>query len=1059
MLRFRHVMLCLLLAVVSLANAQSKKVTGQVTSEGDGEPIPGVTIMEKGASGNGTVTDLDGQYEINISKDDAILIYSFIGMETVEVSAAGKNKITIKLSSGAIAMDELVITAMGVSRDKKSIGYASQSVGGKEIASAAVVNPMNALQGKVAGVDIATAPGPGATQNVMIRGASSLSNNQPLYVIDGVPITNSQNSSGSGLNNNVDFGSGINAINPDDIANMTILKGAAATALYGSRAANGVIMITSKAGKNTNGKMKISYDGSISVSKIGRTPLRQSTYGQGWSGDYALDENGNWGPEYDNQNRPWGYVVDNSQQVKPYSFVENRIEDFYDLGVNYKNAISAYGGNENTNYFLSFSQNSVDGVNPGDVDTYDRYTISTRGSHKYKKLTLSSSVNYSNEKTKAVPSGQGTTVFRSLWEIPENYSLVDMEDYNSKFNNLNNYFTPYGVNPYFSLNENSASQVKHKVYGKAQADYAILDNLKATYRFGGDYETSTFETKIAQISIPESAPSYNETKTTPGSYEIQMRSRYEINNDFLLDYNQSLGSKIDLTALAGININQRGYNRLAGEVSALDVPGFYNLTNGTATATASQTSWKRRLIGALASVELSYNKYFFLNLSARNDWSSTLPSENNSFFYSGATGSLLISEVLDQAGSKPNFLDYAKVRVAYGTTGNDAAPYKIYPYYEAGYINNPGYPDVDDLTLPMNGINAWTTSNTLGSPTLKPEITGEFEVGFEANFFEDRIGFDFSYYNRLTEGLITSRPLDPSSGFTSITTNLGDIRNKGIEVLVHGSPVRTEDFQWDMSVNYSQNNNLVESLPGGTVSIGGFGGTDIVAIEGEEMGLFRTTIKQTVMIDGQEHVVVDGTGMLKESTDAEIIKDKSVNEKFKMGMTNVFTYKSISLAATLDFRYGGYMYSYQKDYMQWTGSGYETTSNDRQPFIIPNSVVDNGDGTYSENTTPVASTDLHTFYSDGAFESQEDFLLDKSYLKLRNISLSYQLPRSFAQRLKLSSIRTSIVASNILLWTPSSNNYIDPETTSFGNDMAAKFGEYGANPTTQTYSFSLSLSF
>ncbi|HKJ80356.1 MAG TPA: TonB-dependent receptor plug domain-containing protein, partial [Prolixibacteraceae bacterium] len=473
----KHVlfMFCILFAGVQLVNAQVKNISGTVTAAEDRKPIPGVSVSIKGTT-IGTISNFDGEYQLQVPQDAQTIVFSFVGMKTIETPITG-TVINVEMNPNVIGVDEVVVTALGIPKDKKALGYASTSVGGQEFSEAEVSNPMSALQGKVAGVDISSAPGPGATQNVIIRGASSFGSNQPLYVVDGVPITNSQVTTGSALNNNVDFGSGLNAVNPDDIENMTVLKGAAATALYGSRAANGVILIKTKSGSNTGDKMKISYDGSVSMLRVGRIPERQDMFGQGWSGDHALDENGNWGPAYDGSDRLWGYVIDNSQQIKPYSFVESRIRDFYDFGISHKNAVSASGGNENTTYFMSFSHNNMDGVLPEDTDTYKRTTISTKGSQKWKGLTVSSNVNYSNENTKGVPSGQGSSVFRSLWEVSEDYSLVDMRDYESKFYNLNNYFTPYGVNPYFSLFESGSEQKRHKLYGKVQADLAITENL------------------------------------------------------------------------------------------------------------------------------------------------------------------------------------------------------------------------------------------------------------------------------------------------------------------------------------------------------------------------------------------------------------------------------------------------------------------------------------------------------------------------------------------------------------------------------------------------------
>ena len=444
-------MLIYLFFSIGLLTAQDATVQGIVVSSEDNEPVVGASVLVVGTS-LGVTTDIDGKFVIqNVPGTAKEIRVSYIGMQSQNM-AISKGMMRIVLKIDAQVLDEVVVTAMGISRNKKALGYAATSVKGDEIANSRTVNPMNALQGKVAGVDISTAPGPGATQNVIIRGASSFGNNQPLYVVDGVPITNEQNRSGDDLNDQVDFGSGINALNPDDIADMTVLKGAAATALYGSRAANGVVMITTKSGQNTHGKVQVVYDGGYTISRVGRLPDEQTQFGQGWSGMSGgpnLHENGNWGAAYDGKDRVWGNIVDDEQLVKPYAYLKNRVRDFYDLGRNYKNALSLSGGTERTNYFVSLSQNSVDGVIPTSQDSYNRYTLATRGSHQAGKVKVSTSINVSAEKTKAVGSGQGASLHRSLYEIANDISIVDLKDYNNKFHNLDNYFTYYGTNPYY----------------------------------------------------------------------------------------------------------------------------------------------------------------------------------------------------------------------------------------------------------------------------------------------------------------------------------------------------------------------------------------------------------------------------------------------------------------------------------------------------------------------------------------------------------------------------------------------------------------------------------
>ena len=1050
----RFTMIITLLALqFSFAQNEKKTISGTV-SDNSG-PLPGVVVLIKGTQ-QGTQTDFDGYYSIETNAD-AILEFSFIGMQTIEKTAGNSSTINVLMTEDTEALEEVVITALGVSKQKKAIGYSMASVGGAEIAKTEAINPMTALQGKVSGMDVTTAPGPGATQNVIIRGASSFSNNQPLYIVDGVPLTNSQNRAGDNLNSQVDFGSGINAINPNDIENMTILKGAAATALYGSRAANGVIMITTKSGKK--GKLQVDFSTSYSMSRVGHLAEKQSQFGQGWSGDAALDENGNWGPAYDNTDRVWGNIVDNSQKIKPFSFLEDNIRDFYDYGENIKNSLSLSGGNETTTYYLSLSQNSVDGVIPDDNDTYDRYTVATRGSYQAEKLRISSSINFSNEKTKSVPTGQGSSVLRSLYEIPNDISIVDHKDYNDKFNNLDNYFTPYGVNPYYVLDKNGATQNKYKFFGKFQFDYDIRENLKATYRFGGDFETSLEETYSAIIAFTEGSPNDGSSTASPGSYREQRRNRIQINHDFMLNYNKNISEDLYIGSVLGFNANERIYNRLYAEISSIDVPEFHNLNNSLSPATADQEREQRRLIGAYLSLDGSYKDYLFINATARNDWSSTLPEDNNSFFYGGITTSFLVTEFLNKQDVDTGIFNFGKIRVAYGSTGNDADPYSVYDRYVPGLSAHPGYPNFDSLTFPLNGVNSYMASNQIGNKDLQPEITTEFEAGFETKLLNNRIGVEFSYYNRLTKGLIEDLDIDPSTGYDYIIANLGDVRNKGIELSMDFTPVLAGDFRWDINWNYTTNENIVERLDVDEILLAGFGsGMGIYAIEGKSLGQFKTSIPKTVMIDGVESIIVDGNGNPQASTDKEEI-GRDINEKYRMGLTNTFSYKGFSLTGTLDFRSGGYLYSNTKDYMHWTGSSPESVLNDRNAFLIPNSVIDNGDGTYSENSIPVDPTALHTFYSDGGFEGETFSVIDKSYLKLRNVTLAYDVASSFCKEINVTAIRLSLTGTNFLLWTPAENPYIDPETTTFGNDVSAKFGEFGANPTQEVFTFGMNIKF
>ncbi|WP_345192184.1 SusC/RagA family TonB-linked outer membrane protein [Algibacter agarivorans] len=1048
--KFSGILTLLLAFVVQITFAQEKTISGTV-SDGSGLPLPGASVIIKGTS-SGTSSDFDGNYSIS-AKQGATLVFSFVGYTTKEIAVGASNTINVTLQEDAEALEEVVVTALGISKQKRTLGYAISEVDGEDINKAQAVNPMTALQGKITGLDVSSAPGPGATQNVIIRGISSFGNVQPMYIIDGVVITNEQNRAGDNLNSQVDFGSGINSINPNDIENITVLKGASSTALYGSRAANGVILITTKSGKS--GKMKIDINSSYSINKVGFLSDTQSQFGQGWSGDRALDENGNWGAAYDGVDRVWGNIVNNSQKIKPYVYLKNNIRDFYEDGGNSKNSISLSGGNDTNTYFLSLSQNTVDGVVPTDNDSYSRYTLSTKATHKTEKFKFTSVINFSKEKTNAIPSGQGTSLNRSLREIANDISIIDLKDYNDPFNNLDNYFTPYGVNPYFILNNDGASQNKNKFFGKFEVEYNVLDDVSLMYRFSGDYETSTANTHTGIIAFTPDSYNDGASATTPGSYRQTKRNRTQTSHDIMATYNKSINENIDFSTIAGLNVNERSYDWLYGDISSIDIPGFYDLNNSLTPATSDQYREKRRLIGTYISADLSYKDFIYLNATARNDWSSTLPQGSNSFFYGGLNASFILTNLFEDTG----VFDFSKLRIGYGSTGLDADVYNVADRYVTGASSSPNFPDVDDLTFPLNGVNSYTASNRLGNPNLTPEITTEFEVGIENRLFKNRLGIEFSYYNRFTDGLISQLDLDPSSGYDFIIANLGDIRNKGYEIAIDVTPIRTDNFKWTVSWNYSENKNKVEKLDVDEIQLTGFGdGNGIYAIEGMPIGQYKFTTAKMVDAngDGVLRTVVDGNGNPQQTTDPELL-GKDIHEKYRMGLTNTVIWKGLSLTGTLDFRYGGHIYSGTKDYLHWTGSSVESVANDRNAFIIPNSVIDNGDGTYSENNIPVDPTALHTFYSNGGFDGDSYAVIDKSYLKLRNVTLAYSLPEKFISKLNLTSVNFSFTASNFLLWKHKDNPYIDPETTTFGNNVDAKFGEYNGNPTNEVYTVGLNI--
>lgn len=1059
----------LLTAVGAMAQTQVK---GTVVSQEDGLPIVGAAVQIVGTN-QGTVTNGNGEFQLTVPSSGATLRISYLGMQTIDVTAARTMRIEM-LSDNKI-LNEVVVTAIGISREQKTLGYSAQTIDNAQLTEGKVTDVTSALAGKVAGVQInATSGDPGQANSVIIRGISSINgNNQPLYVIDGVPlqsatITAQQHQNAIG---------GITNVNPNDIENMTVLKGAAATALYGSRAANGVIMITTKSGKKNGARnFSISYDGSVQWRNVANLPKLQNKFGQGWNGNQTFIENGSWGPEMDGSTQVYGPIWNHQQLIHKYEAVENNIKDFFDTGVstNHSVALSGVSSDSKMTYYLSYSYTSDNGIIPEDHDTYKRNTIAYRGSYQATDwFKLSSSVNFTKNNINTVGQYQGTSMIDGILEFPRDISLYDRRHLTSAFDTPEAWYTPYGItNPYWAIANNYNHTDGKQVFGKIQADIKPLKQLTLTYRFGLDYTDYDLKLGYPQIVLDDAlinedygyAPS---NMNQSGYVYARYHRQYELNHDFLANWQDKyLDGKLDLNVNVGVNMNERYSTLMIGETDDLTFnTGFWDLSNGATKTTISESQSKRRLVGLFGDITLGWDDMIFLDLTARNDWSSTLPLEKNNYFYPGATLSWIFTKLLP----KNNILDFGKARLAYGKTGNDAGVYQIYPNYVQA--SSRGYYGTGLTTFPFNSINAFQASATAGSSSLKPEMTTEFEAGVNLAFLNNRINIDFSYYTRTTSDQIFTLPVDPASGYSSMVTNFGEVRNNGIELLINTTPVRTRDFRWDLGFNFSKNNNKVLSMPasldGGMVNINSFSaGNDAVymrAVEGLPMGELFTYMPQ---YDDQGRIIVGETGQPL-LTDEVQDTGKNVNADWTGGITTALSWKGLTLSAALDIRKGGYMFSRTKNLMQFTGNGEFTTYNDRRPFVIPNSVVGSydEDGNLTilgENTTPIYLNDgsYQDWYNNYGYNlGGESYLVNRSYVKLRNITLSYQLPRPIVRKLQLSDVTLSLFANNVFTWTHKSNTFIDPETSSYGNDLSGMFGEIYANPSCRVFGFNVGLKF
>lgn len=1054
----RAVYLMMLCFLSSMTWAQQRTIMGKVTDP-EGKPLAGVTItyLQKSSS---TITDADGTFKITAEQDHTLRI-TYVGFESMDIVPGNQSYLNVVLQSKLNTLNEVVVTALGQTRSKIKVGYATTTFNADAISRASPANALDALTGKIAGANISKTGGPGSSTKVILRGYGTIGNNQPLYVIDGIPLNDSR----FGANNNLDFGNGLNDINPNDIETISVLEGTAASSLYGSNAKNGAVMITTKRGKS--GKIKLDYSGSATFSRVGKLPEMQNQFGQGWGGIFVLPENGSWGPRLDGKERAWGSIVDNSQLIKPFRFIDDNIRNFYNTGVELNNTIALSGGNETSQFYFSYGNLTSDGIIPTKTDYYQRNTFALRSNNKFRNFTVNSSFNYSNKKQNAPYTGQGGSdggsIFEEILQIPVDIPITDFRDYKNKFFNVDSYFTPYAENPYFPLYENRNTQNTDRVFGDVDFGYKILRDLSAQLRIGGDVTNSrTFGYKA--VNAP-SIGSWNKGGNTEGASRaadvgsVSEQAQYiaAINGDFILKYNPKISSSFSLETLAGLNYFQQDQKGSSALITDLFIPGVYNLSNSLIPPTAADFQVHSKRIGLYGQIVLGYENELFLTGNIRNDWSSTLPINNNSIFYPSASLSWVASNSFNIRNGALSFL---KFRAGYGKTGSDADPYSVYPTLAIGNVGL----DFGSLTFPFNGVTSFGIDNTIGNLKLRPVITSESELGTEMRFFGNRIGLDIAVYDKKTRGQIITVPIAPSTGYRGLVNNLGLIENRGLEITLHVKPIETNKFSWAINSTFSKNDNKLKYLSIGldNVILNRAYDASLIGYPGRSLtGIYAPVPQYTP--DGKI-IVSSATGMPLDAPEKGYYGNAEYD--YMMGMLNTLSYKNLNLSFSLDFRKGGKMYSGTADLLNFVGNAYNTTYNDRKPFIIPNSVIQTGlDGAgkpvYKENTVVIDESAYYDYWyqTQNKAGSYYDRIIGKSFLKLRDISVSYSLPQGWASRISASNLSLSVYGRNFLLWTPRSNFYLDPEASNQGNDLASEFGEFRTAPVSRQYGISLKATF
>jgi len=1066
-------LVCLIITTTGLYAQEDdagRNITGQVLDE-TGTGLPGVTINVKG-TGIGTVTDVDGNYTLSVPGNATTLVFNFVGYNTVERPVADVVNVTLTVATQQL--EGVVVTALAVEREKREIGYSATTLDNEDLNAGNNSSALSAIQGKTAGLNItSTTGGPGGSTRVVMRGEKSVTgNNNALIIVDGIIVNNGARLlDATDSREQVDFGNRGNDIPPEDIESVTVLKGPAAAALYGAIGANGAIMITTKKGRQRTGpsKAEITYQTNYTFHSVLKLPEFQNKYGQGNVNDVVDDrrENFSWGLPFDGQVRPWGQEINGKQKVKPYEAQEDNVRNFFNIGKTWENNLSIGGGGENSTYYLSLNTLNNTGVIPNNY--YDKYSIRFNGtSNLSNKFYSSVNINYMNISSRVEAQGQATgSVYDNVLQTPRDIPLWEMQDYKTDiFSSMATvdadgvprygYYGAYTLNPYWVTDNFDNRNYTDRVLGAVVLGFRPDSNWNIYNRLGGDItgERSTFKSPKFDVA-PFDAFYDGLNHSLQGGYRENTLNSLYIYNDLIAQYNRKLGSKFGLNVLLGQNVTmQRSMSNIAEidpNTNGLVIPGFYNLSNANGPVSTDNTLVESRLVGAYGSVRLDYLRAVFLELTGRNDWTSTLVLGNNSFFYPSANLSWVFTETFKDKDFTRKAINYGKLRASIASVGNGAPAYaNNNPGFIRGLVETNFGTIQFPLQYPSGSVPGYTLENALGQRDLKSERTTSWEIGTELSFLNERISADFTYYHSLSTDQIISIPLPPSTGYTSIPINLGDIENRGIELALRGTPIRTSTgFRWDVFGTYTKNVNEVTRLADGVeqITLGGVSGMAITAAVGKPFGAFYATDLET---DPQGRVVVDASTGLPRLTTNTVYKG-TYQPRFIASWGTTLKYKGLTFNVLFDTKQGGVFYSRTKDIMDFVGTAKETEN--RQDQVFPNSVAVDDNGNYVTNTTEYSPYEYFTSVIPAG-----QHIVDASYIKLREASLYYTLPAKWFNRTPFGSFTVGVYGSNLFIWTAEENKYVDPEVNSGGSSNEQGF-DFTASPSLRNYGMSLRLTF
>ncbi len=1083
---------------------QNKIVSGKVTSS-DGAPLPGVTVVIKGTF-NGTVTNADGNYTLANIPDDATLVFSFVGMQTLEILIAGKTMVDVKMIEDVIGLKDVVVTALGITREKKSLGYSVGEVSGSELNETPQGNLLNAVAGKAAGVQVSQMYGlAGSSVNITIRGASSLNTkNQPLFIIDGVPINN-------GIDNNyndADMGNAISDLNTEDIESMSILKGPSAAALYGSRAGNGVIIITTKSGKGAKKGIGVSFNTSYLVDNPYHFVPFQSMFASGKAGTHNLgeQENESWGAILDGT-FPDSYQWDKSllnndgTSLQPLVAYPNRQQDFYQNGFSQSNNVAFDGKYDKANFRVSLGNLINEGIVPN--TDYSKKTINVNGSFNLAdNLKVSASVNITeagSDNRQNISTGRRDPS-RSVLEMGVQVNILDLQDYwlEGQENIQQRKSKPKQNNPYFNVYENLTGFKRNQTMAKLQLDWGIFNDLNFMVRYLTNEVNQRNEAKVA----------WSDYDNNRGAYSVQRTFAKEENWEAIFTYNKSVFDGFNLTANLGGNLRYEYNDALSNDASQLVLPGLFTISNGVPGTVSYSSYWGEKAVNSVyGSVSMGYQNMIYLDLTARNDWSSTLPENNWSYFYPSASLSLLVNEMVQL----PSWIDMTKLRAGYAQVGNDVGPYALAQYY----ATTSDWGDAKRMYMP----------GTLRNPELKPEIATSKEIGMDLSLFDNRINLDATYYVVDNKNQVLSISTPTESGATAKQINAGLVQGRGWDISINTNMVRKNDFSADLGLTITRNRTRIVELAEGIshYQFGSVGQVMLRSYVGDDIGDIYTYPYLKVDDESSEYygypiIAANGRAQL-DNREESIEKVGNFNHKFLMGIQPIIKYKNFSVFANFDWRAGGEFYSRSMEFFKNNGWLEETFSGvdyDRDKDIVqqikdnpdkyfnlwvggrtgdyggfpwPNEatqasrsytnkntgevvytndasfipgVREDGKGGYIENLggdgtvwmTPFDANQRSTRYYGG------NNIYSASYVKLRELSVTYKLPQQLVNKAKLSSMALSLIAQNVFTLTKAKIP-VDPELAfiSSGSSWIQGAEYYNVTPWTRSFGVKLNVEF